>query len=136
MDGVEVIDLCSVSQNENEVHGKGKESAKQERQDKTKSDTTNRMEGEIRTKTSKSMTKNGVVKTVMMCWEAMNNFPEEEPHKDPEKVEKKHVKKMEKPKHEEEHVEPTLNIGNQLKISIEEFSWEREDDGSHWTRKN
>ena len=33
---------------------------------------------------------------------------------------------MGKPKHEEEHVKPTLNIGNQLKISIEEFSWERE----------
>ena len=37
---------------------------------------------------------------------------------------------MEKLKHEEEHVEPTLNTGNQLKNSIEEFSWEREDDGS------
>ena len=37
---------------------------------------------------------------------------------------------MEKSKHEEEHVESTLNIGNQLKISIEEFSWEREDDRS------
>ena len=37
---------------------------------------------------------------------------------------------MEKPKHEEEHVESTQNIGNQLKISIEEFSWEREDDRS------
>ena len=130
MDGVEVIDLCSVSQNKNEVHGKGKESAKQESQDKTKSDATNRMEGKIRTKKSRSTTKNGVVKTVMMCWEAMNNFPEEEPHKEPEKVEKKHFKKMEKPKHEEEHVEPTLNTGNQLKISIKEFSWEREDNGS------
>ena len=37
---------------------------------------------------------------------------------------------MEKPKHEEEHVKPTLNTGNRLKISIEEFSSEREDDGS------
>ena len=35
---------------------------------------------------------------------------------------------MEKSKHEEEHVKPTLNIGNRLRISIEEFSWEREDD--------
>ena len=35
-----------------------------------------------------------------------------------------------KPKHEEEHVEPTMNIGIPLKISIEEFSWEREDDRS------
>ena len=38
MDGVEVIDLCSVSQMKNEVCGKGKESAKQENQDKMKSD--------------------------------------------------------------------------------------------------
>ena len=66
----------------------------------------------------------------MMCWEATNNFPEEEPHKEPEKVEKKPVEKMEKPKHEQEHVKPTLNKGNRLKILIEEFSWEREDDGS------
>ena len=41
----------------------------------------------------------------------------------------KPVETTEKQKHEEEHVEPTLNIGNQLKISIEEFSLEREDDG-------
>ena len=60
----------------------------------------------------------------------MNDLPEQEPHKEQEKVEKKPIEKMEKPKHEEEHVEPTLNIGNQLKISVEEFSWEREDNGS------
>ena len=66
----------------------------------------------------------------MMCWEAMNNFLEEELHKEPEKVVKKPVKKTEKPKHEEEHVEPTLNTGNQQKSLIEEFSWEREDDRS------
>ena len=35
-----------------------------------------------------------------------------------------------KAKHEEEHVGPTLDTGNRLKISIEEFSWEKEDDGS------
>ena len=130
MDRVEVIDLCSVSQNENEVCGKGKESVKQESQDKMKSDTTDKMEDEIRTKKSKSTTKNGEVETAMMCWEATNNLPEEEPLKEQEKVEKKPIEKTEKPKHEEEHVEPTLNIGNQLKISIEEFSWEREDDRS------
>ena len=75
------------------------------------------------------MTKNGEDETVMMCWEAMNDLREKEPHKEQEKVEKKLVEKTEKPKHEEEHVEPTLNISNQLKVSIEEFSWEREDDG-------
>ena len=46
----------------------------------------------------------------------MNNFPEEEPHKESEKIEEKPVKKTEKPKHEEEHVKPTLNIGNELQI--------------------
>ena len=112
MDGVEVIDLCSVSQTNNDAHGKGKESAKQESQDKTKPDTTDRMEDEIRTKKSKSMTKNEEVKTTMMCWEAVNDLLEKELRKEQEKEEKKPVKKMEKSKDEEEHVEPTLNIGN------------------------
>ena len=130
INGVEVIDLCRISQTKNEACGKGKESAIQESQDKTKSDPTNRIEDKIRTKKSKSMTKNEEVETAMMCWEAMNDLPENEPHKEQEKVEKKPVEKTEKPKHEEEHVESTLNIGNRLKISIEEFSWKREDDRS------
>ena len=71
MDGVEVIDLCSISQNKNEACGKGKESAKQESQDKMKSDATDRMEDEIRTQKSRSTTKNGKVETAMMCWEVM-----------------------------------------------------------------
>ena len=109
MDEVEFIDLCSVSQNKNEEHVEGKESTKQESQDKMKHDASDRMEDELRTKKSKSMTKNGEVETVMMCWEAMNTFPKEEPHKEPEKVEKKPIEKMENPKHEEEHVKPSLN---------------------------
>ena len=76
------------------------------------------------------MTKNKKVESAMMCWESTSNFMEEEPHEEPEKVAKKPVKKTEKLKHEEEHVTPTLNTGNQLKNSIEEFSWEKEDDGS------
>ena len=43
---------------------------------------------------------------------------------------KKPTEKTEKQKHEEEHVGPTLDTGSRLKISIEEFSWEREDDRS------
>ena len=112
MDRVEVIDLCSISQTKTEVCGKGRECAKQESQDKAKSDATNRMEDEIRTKKSKSTTKNGEVETTMMCWEVKNDLPEKEPHKEQEKVEKNPIEKTEKPKHEEEHVEPTLNIGN------------------------
>ena len=76
------------------------------------------------------MTKIEEVETAMMCWESTNNFPEEDPLKESEKPENKPVENMENLKHEEEHVEPTLNKGNQLKNSIEEFSWEREDDGS------
>ena len=67
MDGVEVIGLCSVSQNKNEVHGEGKESTKQESRDKMKPDAMDRMEDEVRTKKSKSMTKNEEVKVMMMC---------------------------------------------------------------------
>ena len=111
MDGVEVIDLCSVSQSKNDVFAKGKESTKQESQDKSKHNAMDKMEAELSTIRNKSMTKNKKVESVMMCWESMSNFMEEEPHKEQEKVAKKPVKKTEKPKHEEEHVEPTLNIG-------------------------
>ena len=112
MDRVEVIDLCGVSQTKNNACGKGKESAKQESQDKLKSEIIDRMEDKIKTKKSKSMTKNKKIEIAMMCWEAMNDLLEKEPHKELEKEEKKPVEKMEKSKHEEEHVEPTLNRGN------------------------
>ena len=127
---VEVIDLCSVNQSKNDVPVEGKESTKQESQDKWKHDTMDKMEAELKTIRSKSTTKNEKVESAMMCWESMSNFMEEEPHKEPEKVAKKPVKKTEKPKHEEEHIRPTLNTGTRLKNLIEEFSWEREDDGS------
>ena len=54
----------------------------------------------------------------------------EEPRDEQEKVANKLVETTEKQKHEEEHVGPTLVTGNRLKISIEEFSWEKEDDES------
>ena len=112
MDGIEVINLCSVSENRNEVQGKGTESTEQESHHKMKPDTTDRKRDKFRTKKSKTTTKNEEVKVTMMCWEATNNFLEEEPHKEPEKVEKKPIKKTETPKHEEDIVEPTLNIVN------------------------
>ena len=111
MDGVEVSDLCSVTQTKNEVYGKGKESAKQEIKDKMKSDITDRMEDEIRTKKSKSLTNNKEVETTMMCWEAVNDLLEKEPRKEHEKEENKSIKKTVESKHEEEHVKSTLNIG-------------------------
>ena len=112
MDGVEVIGLCNVSQTKNKHVAREKKSAKQDSQDKMKSNATNRMEDEIRTKKSKSMTKNEEVETAIMCWEVMVDLPKKEPHKEQEKIEKKPVEKKDKPKHEEEHVEPTRNIGN------------------------
>ena len=115
MDGVEVIDLCSVHQSKNNVLVEGKESAKQESQNKSKHDATDKIEAELKTIRSESMTENKKVKSAMMCWESTRNFMEEEPYKEPEKVAKKHVKKTEKAKHEEEHVRPTLNTGTRLK---------------------
>ena len=112
MDGVEVIDLCSVSQSKDEAYVKGKESTKQESQDKSKHDTADKMEVELRCIRSKSTTKNEKVESAMMCWESTSNFTEEEPHEEPEKVVKKPIEKTEKLKHEEEHVEPTLHKGN------------------------
>ena len=130
MDGVEVIDLCSVSQSKNDTLSEGKESTKQESWDKSKHDGTDKMEAELKTMKSETTTKNGKVKSAMMCWELTSDFSKEETHEEPEKVAKKPVKKTEKQKHEEEYVGPTLDTGSRLKISIEEFSWEREADGS------
>ena len=130
MDGVEVIDLCSVSRSKTTVFSEGKESAKQESQEKLKHNAVDKMEVELRTIGNKSTSKNEKVESAMMCWESTSNFSEEEPHEEPEKAAQELVEKTEKPKHEEEHVGPTLNTGSRLKILIEEFSWEREDDGS------
>ena len=66
----------------------------------------------------------------MMCWEPTDSLVEEEPHDEPEKVTNKLVETTEKQKREEEHIGPTLDTGNRLNLSIEEFSWEKEDDGS------
>ena len=135
MDGVEVIDLCSVCQSKNDAFSEGKESKKEESRDKLKYNVTDKMEVELKTIRSKSTTKNEKVESAMMSWESTRNFTEEEPQKEPEKVAKKPIKRTEKQKHEEEHVEPTLNTGNRLKISIEEFSWEKKTTHLHWTWK-
>ena len=130
MDGVEIIDLCSVSQSKNKAHDEGKESTKQESQDKLKHNAADKIIDKLSNKKSNPTIKIKEIESKMMCWESTNNFPEEEPLKEAEKAEKKPIEKTENLKHEEEHAKPTLNEGNQLKNSIEEFSWEREDDGS------
>ena len=57
MDGIEVIDLCSVNQNNNDMFSEGKESAKQESQDKSKHDGMDKMAVQSKTKKSESTTK-------------------------------------------------------------------------------
>ena len=128
MDGIEVIDLCSVSRCRNDTISEGKESAMQESQDKLNHDETNKKVAELKTVRDESMTKKDNVKSAMMCWESTESLVEH--RKEPEKMANKLVKMTEKQKHEEEHVEPTLNTSNRLKFSIEEFSWEREGGGS------
>ena len=130
MDRVVVFDLCSVSQSKNDTFSEGKESTKQESQDKSNHNGIDKMEVKLKTMRRESTTKKKKVNSAMMCWEPTSIFMEEEPHQAPEKVAKKPVKKMEKQKHEEEHVGPTLDTGSRLKVLIEEFSWEREEDRS------
>ena len=112
MDGVEVIDLCSVSQSKNDTLSEGKESAKQESWDKSKHDGTDKMETELKTVESDSTTKNDKVESAMMCWDPTSNLSEEKPHEEQEKVTKKPVEKTEKQKHGEEHVGPTLDTSS------------------------
>ena len=122
--------LCSVSQNKNEAFSEGKESTRQESQDKSKHDGRNKMEAELKTIKNESMTKKEIVQSAMMCWEPTSNLTEEEPLKEPERVTKKPVEKTEKQKHGEEHVGLTLDTSSRLNISIEEYCWEREADAS------
>ena len=130
MDRVEVIDLCSVSRCRNDAISEGKESAMQESQDKSKHDEMDKKLDELKTVRDQPMIKKDNVESAMMCWESTENLAKEEPREEPEKVANKLVETTEKQKHEEEHVEPTLHTGNRLKISSEEFSWEKESDGS------
>ena len=74
MDGVELIDLCSVNQNKNDTLSEGKESAKQESWDKSKHDIMDKMEDKLKTVKSDSMTKNDKVESAMMCWELTSGF--------------------------------------------------------------
>ena len=130
MEEIEVIDLCSVSRCENDSIPVGKESAMQESQDRSKHDETDRKLDEFTTVRDDPTTKKDNVESAMMCWEPTENVEEEEPRDEQEKKANKLVETTEKQKHEEEHVGPTLVTGNRLKISIEEFSWEKEDDES------
>ena len=78
MDGVEAIDLCSVSRCGNDTISEGKESALQESQDKWKHDETNKKVAEWKTIRDESTTKNDNVESAMMCWESTGSFIEKE----------------------------------------------------------
>ena len=115
MDGIEVIDLCSVSRCRNDAISEGKESAMQESQDKSKHDKTDKKIDDLKTVRDEPTIKDDNVESAMMCWESTENLAEEEPRGEPEKVANKLVETTEKQKHEEEHVEHTLYTGNRLK---------------------
>ena len=95
MDGVEVIDLCSVSQSKNDTLSEGKESEKLQSWDKSKHDRMDKMEDELKTMNSESTTKRGKIESAMMCWELTSDFSKEETHEEPEKVAKKPAEKTE-----------------------------------------
>ena len=130
MEEIEVIDLCSVSRCEDNSIPEGKESEMQESQDRSKHDETDRKLDEFTTVWDDPTTKKDNAESAMMCWEPIENLEEEEPRDGQEEKANMLVETTEKQKHEEEHVGPTLATGNRLKISIEEFSWEKEDDES------
>ena len=130
MDEIEVIDLCSVSRCGNETISEGKESAMQESQDNSKHDERNKKVAKLKTVRDESTTKKDNVESAIMCWESTESLAEKEHREEPEKMANKLVETTDKQKHEEEHVEPTLNTGNRLKILIKEFSWEKEGNGS------
>ena len=112
MDGVEVIDLCSVSQSKNDTLSDGKESTKQESWDNLKHDGMDKIEARLKNVESDSTTKNDKVESAMMCREPTSNLSEEKPHEESEKVTKKPVEKTEKQKHGEEHLGPTLDTSS------------------------
>ena len=130
MDGIEVIDLCSVSWCKNDGVSEEKESEKQESQDKSKHNELDRKVAELKTVRDKATIKKVNIESVVMCWEPTESLAEKEPYDEPEKVINKLVETTGKQKHEEEHVGSTLDTGNQLNISIKEFSWEKADDRS------
>ena len=78
MDGVEVIDLCSVSRSGTDTISEEKESAMQESQDKSKHNEINKKANELKTVRIESTTKKDNIESAMMCWESAESFVEKE----------------------------------------------------------
>ena len=108
----------------------------QESQDKSKHDETNKKVDKLKTVRDEPTTKKDNLESAMMCWQSTESLAEKEHCEKPEKVANKLVEMTEKQKHEEKHVEPTLNTGNRLKISIEELAGREKAMDIHWERKN
>ena len=111
MDGVEVNDLCSVSQSKNDTFSEGKESAKEESQDKSKHNETDKMEDEFKTMRSESMIK----KESRICNDVLGahkKFLERRDSRRTRECGEEPTEKTEKQKHEEEYVRPTLDTGS------------------------
>ena len=94
MDGVEVIDLCSESQTKNSELNEGKESTKQESQDKMKTNMIARKESKNRPGRGKPMAESEEHESAMMCWENLKDPLGKEPHKESENEGEKPIKKM------------------------------------------
>ena len=67
MEGIEVIDLCSVSRCRNDTISEGKESAMEESQDKSKHDETDKKVDELKTIRDEPMIKKDNIESGMMC---------------------------------------------------------------------
>ena len=93
MDGEEVIDLCSESQIKNGELHEGKESTKQQSQEKMKTNTIIRMKNKNRPGKGKPTAKSEENKTVMMCWEDLKDSLGKEPHIESENEREKPVKR-------------------------------------------
>ena len=77
-----------------------------------KTNTIARKESKNRPGKGKPTAKNDEYETMMMCWENLEDPSAKEPHEESENEGEKPIEKMQKPKHQEQHVEPTLNTGN------------------------
>ena len=91
MDGIEVIDLCSVSRCGNDTISERKESTMQESQDKSNHDESNKKVAKLKTVRDESTTKKDNVESAMMCWESTESLVEKEHPEEPEKMANKLV---------------------------------------------
>ena len=101
---------------------------KQGSQDTEESKTITRLESKTRPGKDHQADETEEIEVAMMCWKNSENSPGKDPYEETDDKEERPDEEMQKLKDEEEHVNSTLHRGNQLKISITEFSCRTEDD--------